>query len=203
MEIGNPVIIGINTVFLYVFAAALVGLIAFLMIRNHMRKRKIAARGGDGAFEGMPRTDKQIELKLLQQQNLFLREMYTWLDTRLLESAKAQSVRVTLMQDWCLEDLDGTSDAPAQCRPKDLIFTSDGKTTVYHITGYQPEQTFSSDQIKLLNWGIMERCRTLIPFRVYRMRVHRTTRTFRVENNVPVCWKTDMVTKEDYTVEIE
>lgn len=41
MDLGNPVIIGINTVILYILAAILVGLLCFLMIRNALKMRKL------------------------------------------------------------------------------------------------------------------------------------------------------------------
>ena len=55
MDLGNPVIIGINTVVLYILAAILVGLLCFLMIRNALKMRKLKVRDETGQFEGMPR----------------------------------------------------------------------------------------------------------------------------------------------------
>lgn len=202
MESGNPIILGINTAFLYVMAAGIVGLVIYLMLRDYLRKRKFAVREENGEFEGLSRSDKQLELKLLLQQNPYLRDMYTWLDTRLMESIKATSVRVTMVQEFYDEDRAGTAEHPVRVRFKELTFFVDGKIHLYRISDSRAE-TLTAEQKKLLCWGIMERCRTLIPFRVYRTKVLRTTRTFRVENDVPVRWKTDTVKKEDYAVEIE
>ena len=202
MEIGNPVILGINTVFLYACGAALIGLLGFLYIRSYIRKQKMAARGKTGEFEELSRSDKQLELKLLLQQLLYLRDMFTWLDSKLMESIKAASIRVTLVQEFYDEDPLGTAEVPVRTRLKELSVFVDGKMYIYSISDFGTE-TLTADQLKLLCWGVMERCRTLIPFRVYRTKALRTTRTFHVENNVPVWWTTDTVTKEDYAVEIE
>lgn len=202
MEIGNAVVLGINTVFLYIFSVSIIGLLVFLYIRTYIRKRKLAIRGETGEFEELSRADKQLELKLLLQQNLYLKDMFTWLDARLMENLKANRVRVTMVQEFYNEDRAGTAECPVRVRLKELSFFVDGKIQRNLISDPKVE-TLTADQLKLLCWGIMERCRTLIPFRVYRTKVHRTTRTFRVENDVAVRWKTDTVTKEDYTVEIE
>lgn len=202
MEIGNSVVLGINTVFLYIFGVSIIGLLVFLYMRTYMRKRKLAVRGETGEFEGLSRADKQFELRLLLQQNLYLRDMFTWLDARLMENLKANSVRVTMVQEFCDEDRTGTADAPVQVRLKELSFFVDGKIQIHPISNAKAAD-LTADQKKLLCWGIMERCRTLIPFRVYRTKALRTTRSFRIENAVAVHWKTDTVTKEDYTVEIE
>lgn len=202
MELGNAVVLGINTVFLYIFSVSIIGLLVFLYIRTYIRKRKLIIRGETGEFEELSRADKQLELKLLLQQNLYLKDMFTWLDARLMENLKANSVRVTMLQEFYDEERAGTAEHPVRVRFKELTFFVDGKIQLYPISDIRAE-ALTADQMKLLCWGVMERCRALIPFRVYRTKVQRTTRTFRVENNVPVQWKTDTVTKEDYTVEIE
>ena len=202
MEIGNQIILGINTVFLYIFGAFFIGLLLFLYLRTYVRKRKLMVKGETGGFEELTRADKQLQLKLLLQQNLWLKEMFTWLDARLMESIKVNSVRVTLVQEFYEEDRTGNAEYPVRIRLKELSFFADGTIQRYPISDLGAEK-LSTDQKKLLCWGVMERCRTLIPFRVYRTKVLRTTRVFRVENQVPVQWKSDTVTKEDYAVEIE
>lgn len=202
MNLGNPVIIGINTVILYILAAILVGLLCFLMIRNALKMRKLKDRNETGQFEGMPRSDKQIELKLLLQKYPCLAKTFEWLDARLMEQSKAAFIQIELLQTWCCEDKQGKAEMPIRCRPEKLVFTVDQTSRYWKISGFKPEQYLTSDQVKLLSWGIMERCRTLLPFRQYHMRVKRTTRTHHIDNNIPVQWKNYTAVKEDYTIEI-
>lgn len=202
MEFGLSAVLGINTVFLYIFGFILIAFVGFLFIRTHIKKHKLLLKGGTTEFEGMTRADKQAELKWLQGRFVFLQDMFTWLDSRLMENLKAFSVRVTLAQEFYNEDHSGSAELPVHIRLKELIVDADETVTRYPISDPEAEN-LTADQMKLLCWGVMERCRTLIPFRVYRTKAHRSTRTFRVENNVPVQWKTDTVTKEDYTVEIK
>ncbi|NMA93435.1 MAG: hypothetical protein GX975_02100 [Clostridiales bacterium] len=202
MKIGNSTIIGINTVFLYLFAVAILGFVAFLMLRNFLRKHKFSQQEGGGEFEEMSRTDKQLGLKLLLENDSQLQGMFTWLSAGLMKNLKAKQLEVSLLQEWCEEDLSGKADAPIRTRPEKLIFKVDGEESVYELNS-EELRALSVDEIKVLNWGIMERCKTLIPFRRYKMLVNRTTRNFKVENEVSVNWKTDVVVKEDYTVKIE
>lgn len=202
MKIGNSTILGINTVFLYLFSVAILGFVAFLMLRNFLRKHKLSQQGVSGDFENMSRTDKQLGLKLLLENDPQIQEMFTWLSAGLMKNLKAKELEVSLLQEWCEEDLSGKADMPVRTRPEKLIFKVDGEESVYELNA-EELRAFSTDEIKLINWGIMERCKTLVPFRRYKMLVNRTTRSFKVENEVAVKWKNNVVVKEDYTVKIE
>lgn len=202
MSISSSTIIGVNTVFLYLMAAGLLVFWCFLLLRTAMRKRKLSTRGETGRFESLTRTDKRLELKLLFQCEPVFQEMFTWLDARLMEHSQAREVRIMLLQDWYNEDHTGKSELPIQTRPGQLIFCHTNRQQIYEVDPARLRRTVTPDELKLLCWGITERCRALMPFRIYKTRVNRVTRSFRIENGAPVCWKTYEVTKEDYTMEI-
>lgn len=215
MERSNPTLMGINTVVLYVVLVALALLLFFFYFRNWMRLRKIAMGGEAGGFGEMPRAVKQESLKVLNKKYPGIAAMFQWVDVQLMQRQRADVLTIRLQQEWCCEDQKGTAEVPCAFRPKALSFQAEGEdvpadalsaalseTLSYEDFGFSPHEFLSEDEVKLLGWGLMERSRTLVPFRRYRMEVKRTTRTFHVENGVPVNWKSETVTMEEYTLTI-
>lgn len=202
MELGDPVMLGINTAFLYLLAAAFVVLLVFLFFRRRRRMAQLEKRGETGGFERMPRGDKLLELKRLLRRFPELEEGLTWLDTQLMRAVKEPYIQVELRQAWCCLDRTGQAQVPARCRPCELVFSTNGWQERRPLTGFREEEFLTRDENKLLSWGILERCRTLIPFRVYRMEVRRTTRRFRLGESVPAGWRQPEAVMEEYTVQI-
>lgn len=115
---------------------------------------------------------------------------------------RARYIWIALEQEWCCEDKNGREEMPCCCRPSRVAFRAENENRSFQIDEYQAGQYLTADENKLMGWGLMERCRMLVPYRKYRMHVNRITRSFFVENEVPVNWKTDTVIKEEYSVEV-
>ena len=81
-----------------------------------------------------------------------------------------------------------------------MTFHAGGRKQSF-ILNWDRENCFlTSSETKLIAWGLMQRCSTLIPFRFYRMEARRSIRTFTVKNNVPVAWQDDTAMLENYNI---
>lgn len=195
-------ILSINTVILYVIIFALLGLLIFLFVRNALKRHKFTATSDSDVFEEMDRRSRQRNLQALLARFPNLEQSFAWIDEQLMTEHRARYIWIALEQEWCCEDKSGREEMPCCCRPSRVAFRAENENRSFQIDEYQAGQYLTADENKLMGWGLMERCRMLVPYRKYRMHVNRITRSFFVENEVPVNWKTDTVIKEEYSVEV-
>lgn len=209
---GNETIIGINTILLYVLAAAFLALLVYLMVRTQMRNNKLLKKGKKGESDSengrAPREDRMTDsereeaLDEMLKKHPCLSAALVWLNEQLLRSRRAKTVTVTLEQEWCCEDTRGDALLPTRSRPSRLVLSADGTTSEMRIEGYAADEYLTRNEGELMGWCMLKQCRMLIPFRRYSLRVKRVTRKFFVENNAPVKWKRKSITMEIYTAEV-
>ena len=76
----------------------------------------------------------------------------------------------------------------------------DGAEECCHIDGLLEDDYLTADDIRILNWGLVERCKLFVPFRIYELRTDRVTRRFTAPEGVQVNWLDPVAVKEDYTI---
>lgn len=167
------------------------------------RKRKLFGTEAEADPDlGETRAQKKQRLSMLQAKYKCIEDLFVWFDARLMENRKLHDIKAELSSEWCCEDKSGTADYPMRTRPCRITFEADGKKQSLELEWDRETRFLTLSETKLVAWGLMQRCNTLIPFRFYRMEVHRSIRTFTVKNDVPVAWQDDTATLENYTLTI-
>ena len=186
----------------------LLALLAFFLwwLLKTWRKKKNFGKSNDNNIEepvfGETRAQKKQRLSDLKMRYQCIEDMFIWFNARLMENRKEHDIKAELISEWCCEDKSGKADLPMRSRPAALSFRAGGKTQTYDIDWEHEEQFLTLSDTKLVAWGLLQQCSTLIPFRFYRMEIHRSIRTFSVKNDVPVAWQDDTATLENYSINI-
>lgn len=170
------------------------------------RKKKSFGNNNNSNIEepvfGETRAQKKQRLSDLKMKYPCIEDAFIWFNARLMENRKEHDIKAELISEWCCEDKSGKADMPMQSRPASLSFQAGGKTQSYDINWEHEDSSISLSDTKLVAWGLLQQCSTLIPFRFYRMEIHRSIRTFSVKNDVPVAWQDDTATLESYSINI-
>ena len=127
---------------------------------------------------------------------------FTWLDAKLL-CAKKRRVLVSLRQEWCCEDLEGKTDRPVRFRPRLLECRVEGDMEEYRLDLYAGREYMTEEEVRLLQREIVTRCRTLLPYRRYRVHTYRTTRSFEIPDGFEPAWEETVIVKEEFATEID
>lgn len=181
---------------------ALAAFFAWWLLKAWRRRKTFGAQAEEDSIFGETRAQKKQRLDDLKQKHQCVEDLFIWFDARLMENRKTHDIEVELNSEWCCEDVSGKSDFPICSRPSEMTFHAGGRKLSF-ILNWDRENCFlTSSETKLIAWGLMQRCSTLIPFRFYRMEVHRSIRTFTVKNNVPVAWQDDTAMLENYNINI-
>lgn len=182
---------------------ALAAFFTWWLLKTWRRKKTFGSgiESEDSMF-GETRAQKKQRLDDLKRRCQCLEDLFVWFDARLMENRKAHDIKAELISQWCCEDRSGKADYPMRSRPAEMTFTAGGKKQSHTIDWDREDRFLTLSETKLVAWGLMQRCNTLIPFRFYRMEVHRSIRTFTIKNDVPVAWQDDTATLENYTINI-
>ena len=181
---------------------ALAAFFAWWLLKAWRRRKTFGAQAEEDSIFGETRAQKKQRLDDLKQKHQCVEDLFIWFDARLMENRKAHDIKAELISEWCCEDKTGKADYPMRSRPSEMTFASGGRTQRFSLDWDREDSFLTASETKLLAWGLMQRCSTLIPFRFYRMEARRSIRTFTVKNNVPVAWQDDTATLESYTISI-
>ena len=191
--------IGIISQFLLL---ALLAFFLWWLLKTWRKKKTFGMEEDEKSIFGETRAQKKQRLDDLKQKYECIEDLFIWFDARLMENRKAHDIKAELISEWCCEDKSGKADYPMRSRPSEMTFTSGGRRQSFALEWDREDRFLTQSETKLLAWGLMQRCSTLIPFRFYRMEVHRSIRTFTVRNDVPVAWQDDTTTLENYSINI-
>ena len=204
MSLANLNLANFNWV--YAFLILLAAFLLFFMLRHWWRKNKLRLAQIDR--EDLEKFDKNYRprrLKEIKEEYPGLEEAFIWLDGMLMLNREEKEIRVRLLQEWCCEDRTGEKQAPLAVRPAEIRFAvgdpeQDGAEECCHIDGFLEDDYLTADDIRILNWGLVERCKLFVPFRIYELRTDRVTRRFTAPECVQVNWLDPVAVKEDYTI---